>query len=364
MATTDLSRQDNGGLGEALATLRGRMPEASVSLADRLSRINGRYIGTARDHELRDHIDELIVNAASALGGEPGKRRALFVIGDSGSGKSTAIERAIANRKEFAPYEDHSGRLIYPMVSLEAPGSLTLKVLAIDLLRAIGYPVFKQLGEGEAWHLLKEQLVFRKVLFLHIDEMQHAVTSNNHATIEHLSNTIKSLLQIPNWPLHIIMSGVPELAKFRENDLQMKNRSNIMEFTRMTSSEISMLTEIVRRIVEVDAEMIADEAILSSNFIARLLHATDGAFGTCIELTRTTVSRILRKSASAPDDRKATVGVHHFEQAYATFSACPADENIFTAKNWTTINPANALKRMQDAFAHKRTARPKSKAEK
>lgn len=358
MRLNDLARQNADGLNAALGVLRSRMPAKSVCLADQLANLNKKYVNSGRDNELDELIDDLIVNAASAVHGTPGKRRALFVIGESGSGKSTAIERAIAKRDEFAPYEDEVGRTIYPMVVLEAPGSLTLKILAVELLRAIGYPVVKDLKEGEAWHLLKEQLVFRKVLFLHIDEMQHALQSNSHATIEHVSNTMKSLLQIPNWPLHIIMSGVPALSQFRENDLQMKTRSKVMEF--MPIDNVESVKKIVMRIVEVHADLEANPDIMDSKFIARLIHATGGAFGTCIELTRTAVSRVLH--ANAKTGSSSAVTSIHFANAYQTVSACEDDQNIFTAKDWTAINPANALKRMQDSFAHRRKSRTQAEA--
>lgn len=347
------------GRKEAIGRLRSTMEPAKVTLSDQLARINGRYIGTGRDDELCDHIDDLIVNAASAFEGEPGKRRALFVIGDSGSGKSTAIQHAIAARPEFAPYRDSDNQWIRPMVSFDAPGSLTLKVLATRLLKEIGYPVRAKLGEGEAWDLLQEQLAFRKVLFLHIDEMQHAVTSNNNATIEHLSNTVKSLLQIPDWPLHIIMSGVPALAAFRVNDLQMTNRSTLMEFEPMTVGESEMLRTIITHIIQVDAELIASKELSSDQFMGRLLRATGGAFGTSIQITRAAVSRVLRMSSKTPRSSKKEVTIDHFADIYADYTACPRDQNIFKAGNWEQIDPKNALARMQEAF--KKSGKSKKK---
>lgn len=358
MQLNDRGRQNGQRLNEALKHLRSTMPTERVSLSDRVGVIHSKYIGTARDDDLEIYIQEMIDNASAALHGISGKRRALFVIGESGSGKSTAIQRCIASHKEFSPYEDGEGRTIHPLVTLEAPGSMTLKVLAIELLRAIGYPVIKKLDEGEAWELLKEQLAFRKVLFLHIDEMQHVMDSNNHATVEKVSNTIKSLLQIPNWPLHVIMSGVPALSKFRENSTQIKTRSEIMEFERITSAKV--IARIVKQIIEVHAQLTADEDVLKEEFVARLVHAMDGAFGTCIEFTRTTVIRVLR--ATAGSDVKATVEPHHFAMVYSSVSGCKSEDNIFTEKNWTSINPSNALKRMQNEFAHKRTARTREKA--
>lgn len=77
-----------------------------------------------------------------------------------------------------------------------------------------------------------------------------------------------------------------------------------------------------------------------------------GVFGTCIEFTRTAVGDLLDTSIAS--DAEPTVKPHHFAQAYEDVSACEPSQIVFTAKNWTVIDPANALKRMQDEFAHKR----------
>src|SRR5690606_18191876 len=114
-----------------------------------------------------------------AASGEPGKRRALFVIGESGSGKSTAIRRIIDTRPEFQPYQDEAGQTVRPMVSFDAPSPLTLKLLAKVGVEAVGYPVYGRLQENEAWDLFKQQIKARRVLFLHIDEMQHAVKGSS-----------------------------------------------------------------------------------------------------------------------------------------------------------------------------------------
>ncbi|ONK25216.1 hypothetical protein BLX87_00990, partial [Bacillus sp. VT-16-64] len=88
----------------------------------------------------------------------------------------------------------------------------------------------RQLKENEIWDLFKHQLRERRVLFLHIDEMQHVMRGNGPTAIQHVADAIKSLTQIEGWPLHLILSGVPALGMFLFGEDQMRNRKSILNF--------------------------------------------------------------------------------------------------------------------------------------
>lgn len=333
-------------LDGALSRLRTSMSPHARERADRIAFINSKYIGTKRDDKLNGLVDMLVENAAGAAHGEPGKRRALFVIGESGSGKSTAIRHLIANRAEFQPYEDESGQTVKPMVSFDAPSPLTLKLLAKVGIEATGYPVFGMLQENEAWNLLKQRLQARSILFLHIDEMQHAVKGNNPIKLQHLADTVKSLLQIRDWPLHIILSGVPSIVDFLEHDEQLKNRSMVMEFEPQTSAAAETVRAIAERIVEKHAGMRLLEDARSDEFVHRLIHATNGAFGTIIQVIRAAVEHVMHSTGKDGEPAPEIVSQDSFAEVYAVFTGSLPAQNVFKAKNWDRIAPSNALARM------------------
>ena len=337
---------DQTGLGGALSRLRATMPEAARHRADRIAHVNARYIGTARDDKLNRLVDLLVANAAGAAHGEPGKRRALFVIGESGSGKTTAIRNLIATRPEFQPYEDDSGDVVSPMVSYDAPSPLTLKLLAKVGIEATGYPVYGRLQENEAWELFKQRIQARSVLFLHIDEMQHAVKGNSPTKLQHLADTVKSLLQIRNWPLHIILSGVPGIVDFLDHDSQLKNRSMVMEFVPQTSADAATIRVIVQRIVEKHAGMTLAKDASDDEFMNRLIHASSGAFGTIIQVVRATVEHVLHATTNEGNPAPEVVTLAAFADVYAAFTGCVRAQNVFASKEWGMIVPSNALARM------------------
>jgi len=322
---------------EALQSLRASMPQEAVSIADALGEINGKYVRTERDKELELAISKLIVNAAAEFNGTGEKLRILFVIGESGSGKTTAIRKHLFERKELQPRQTEYGEIIHPMVSFDAPKPLTIALLAKKGLEAIGYPLMaRQLKENEIWDLFKHQLRERRVLFLHIDEMQHVMRGNGPTAIQHVADTIKSLTQIEGWPLHLILSGVPALGMFLFGEDQMRNRKSILNFREIVYPDnVALMRKIVRHIVEVHASLKAD-GITTEDAIHRLIHATKGGFGTMIQYTRAAVKQVLFEG-------KTTVGLDSFAKTYSDLSGCNPSENIFIARDFELIQPGNAL---------------------
>ncbi|MGO7427977.1 ATP-binding protein, partial [Rhizobium ruizarguesonis] len=119
-------------------------------------------------------------------------------------------------RPELQPYYNEDGELISPMVYFDMPKPLKLRLFAQKIIEAAGYPLVftDRMREYELFELAKRVLKERSVLILYIDEAQHALKETDKETIRNLADIIKSLLQIDDWPLHLVLAGVPALAKF------------------------------------------------------------------------------------------------------------------------------------------------------
>lgn len=75
-----------------------------------LNVIRDRYFETGRDKLLTKYVDKLRSNAKAMEKGRRGsQRRSLFVIGDTGSGKTRSIERIIALVPEWQSSTDQYG---------------------------------------------------------------------------------------------------------------------------------------------------------------------------------------------------------------------------------------------------------------
>ncbi|EFO30187.1 conserved hypothetical protein [Roseibium sp. TrichSKD4] len=343
-ATDTRSSSQAENLNRALAHLRNQMSPESLARADRIAKINSRYVVRSQDKELEKVIEGMI-EAQAAFGqsgyaaSEAHKQRAVFVIGESGSGKSTAVRRMFSLQRTFQPYVDDFGQRIMPAVSLEAPEPFTMKLLARDGLEAIGYPIERDRQENQMWDLFRDQIRERCVFWLHIDEMQHAIRSTKRSEIQKAADVVKSLLQMSDWPLNAIFSGVPSLAQFLQHeDRQLKNRAKVIRFEPLRpGTDTVRLRKVIEGVICIHAEMEVEDVVLTEPFANRVMHATNYAFGTAIQFVREVIFEILR-------DEREKVEARDFVQAYSNFTGCKPDANIFTASDWKNINPGNALK--------------------
>jgi hypothetical protein len=329
-------------LTEALTGLRDAVPETVISVAERMGRINSVYVRTERDEHLEEAVRSLIGNALAELEGKSDKRRVLFVIGESGSGKTTAIRKHIADNPAFQPRTTVDGEIVRPMISIDAPTPMTIKLLAKTGLEAIGYPAPPNMQENAIWDLFKRQLRERRVLFFHIDEMQHVMRGNTQKAIQDAADLIKGLTQIEGWPLHLILSGVPQLISFldrsntAEKKNQLGNRKTIVNFEDMRFPDhVPHMRAIVGHIVTEDAGLKVN-GITTDDAIHRLIHSMSGGFGTMIQFVRAAIEDVLYQGGNS-------VTIENFARTYSKFSGCFPSQNIFFAEQFEEIEPGNAL---------------------
>lgn len=340
MTHFDQQRRSNF-LLEAQTSLKAAMPSDVVIRAERLAAINDVYISTGRDPELAGAIDMLVDSAATSSTPESNKLRILFVIGESGSGKSMTIRKHLRDRNEFQPRMVH-GQEIKPMVSFDAPKPSTLKSFCRAAIQAIGYPVYGSMSEAAYIELFKQQLVERRVLFLHIDEMQHVIKNSKPAVIQEIADTVKSILQIDGWPMHLILSGVPSLARFLQGDNQIVNRKMVVRFEQILfPRDAELVRTVAHGIVRDDAQMAMND--LSDEAVHRIIHAANGAFGTIIQFVRATVGMVMRQNEDA-------INSESFARTYTAFSGCLPGQNVFLVKNFKDVEPANALADLLDKY--------------
>lgn len=306
-------------------------------------RLESLYVKSALHAHVETMVTELVENAAASAEGGSSKRRALFILGESGSGKSTVVEHTLVNRPELQPYTDVNGDRIRPLIAFDAPKPLTLRLFSRKLLEAAGYAFdTSRLREYEVFELAKNVLRERKVSIVFIDEAQHLLKGNDRKTIQNLADTIKSLLQIDGWPLHVVLAGVPTLAQFLEHEPQLRNRSMLVEIETMTfPAHQDRVRTVVEGIIQHHAEMkIAKDLRFDARhdgkddqIVHKIIRASEGGFGTMIQLVRSACLIAHSENAGA-------VGIPHFVQAFAQMTGCDDNANIFISSDWATLTPS------------------------
>lgn len=300
-------------------------------------RSRDRYFETGRDKRLVKFIDKLRDNAKALEKGNGSHRRSLFVIGETGSGKTRSIRRILPLIAEWQPSEDQYGDQVIPLICIKPPKPCGMRALAIELLTAMRVPVRGRKTDPELYVFLKEQLRERGVKAIWIDEMQDVLRNNTPKAIQAVQDVLKALVQIDGWPIHTIYSGVPALATFLQGDRQLARRSYVMRYEPVEfPDDAEWIEKIVAAVVLEDCGMTRADDTQTDVFREKLCRAASGAFGQLVEIVQEACFR-------AADNGQSQVKLSDFSKVYEEMTGCTRRDNIFVAPNWREIVPANAL---------------------
>lgn len=338
----------------AIDRVRSMMDPQQLSLADKLATLHSRYVPITRDEALMAGLKASVASVTSPPTGKPDKRRILAIVGKSGAGKSTALAEHISRIPAMQAYRDEDGVVVHPTIFLEAPSPCTPRLLAIAGLEALGHTPPDRIRENEAWQLFRRLLKVHKVMFVVIDECQNAieVASITQATV--IGDAFKHLTQMKDWPVRLIVAGVPPLGSFLARK-QLYNRRTVIPFDSLdTDGNKHLLEDILQKIIGHHAGLELDPELVDEKFRDRLLHAVDAEFGSAVQMIRAAVELAVLGG-------RAKVAKGDFEEVYKSFSGCKPGMNVFTAANWAELDPATALLRAEDRAWEDERKRSKGK---
>jgi hypothetical protein len=296
-----------------------------------LQRVHDNYLETRRDGELAKQLKFLVEASLRTHDGRRAEGRALVVIGKSGAGKSWAVDRAVRIRPEFEPVGD-----LCPFLSLTAPSPCTLKQLGREFLRQLGYPLERELKEHMVWEKVRERLKLRRVRFVWIDEMHHAMRGTD---VQKLRDTLKNVMQQEDWPVSFILSGLPTLVDFLVGDFQFQRRKRVVRFRDLEfPRHCNVVRWVIKQVVQEHAKMKPVDGLVTDEFLNRLNHASCGRFGMVVTFVRGAIEEVLEENSTA-----ASVALKHFAAVYASLTGCDDPENVFTAEKWHELDPEPLL---------------------
>ena len=272
--------------------------------------------------------------------------RGVAVIGESGSGKTTAVQR-ILRRMDLSDAEPGELR----RVSIRVPTPATQKDLARAILHALDFPIMRDTTASRMWDLVLHHLQLRKCWLIHLDEGQELGGRGSETEKAAVINALKSLMQIPDWPVNLIISGTPELNVLLMQDPQLSRRCFIVRFPSVT--EFDSCDE-VRGLIAGYADL-ADLSLASDlgdiEFVPRLIHAGREQFGIVVELIIGAITRALA-------DEKPAVGLKDFARFYAERTGEVSARNPFLVPDFRGIPTGRAPLDPESPTAPK--ARPKN----
>lgn len=327
----------------AIDRVRSLMSEERLTVADRISQMYEEYIPLTRDEKLNSALKAMVTSVATPITGKPDKRRIVAVCGNSGAGKTTAVMRHLQSLKATASYVDEDNVRIHPLIFIEAPSPCTPKLLAIAGCQAMGINPGLRMHENEAWEEFRRLLKVHKVMWVFIDEAQHAIETATVREATVIGNSLKGLTQMQDWPVRLILAGVPPLASFLARK-QLYNRRTVVPFEPVTvSGDDDLIGTVLATVAEKHAglEIRIDLEDQESRFRERLSHACDAEFGSIIQMIRGAVELAILAGRDY-------LALQDFIDIYSAFSGCKPSRNVFTASNWAELEPAVALLREDD----------------
>jgi len=214
------------------------------------------------------------------------------------------------------------------------PTPCTLRNIAVECLRNLGFPVRGDITESRVWPILREQLKQRRVLFLVLDEAQRTMKSDNEFEIQKVSDTLITLVEMEDWPMRMILAGVPELEQLRTRDKQMRNRSQIMRFEPVPAKLAGRVEEWLKEIVVQHAGLGLGD-IPTHEYAERLIRSCEGNVGSIFLMVRSAATFAILEG-------RQVIKASDFARAYHHRTACTPEANLFEVANWAELEGGKA----------------------
>jgi len=314
-----------------LATLTSRLPDNHQRAMEVLNKVNAVYVPCGRDTVIRDTFDAyLAFTLANQRYGRVGKGQAFYLTGISGAGKSDAVEFLFKNHPVLQPVNTDFGP-VKPYVSVSLEGPATLANLGNAILAASGYTIKRKIAQSDVWPMLPGELADRSVFLIHIDETQHLLA--NKSEREALVKSLKGLMNDPEWPLRIVLSGMPETNQMLTTDDQGERRNFSVQLPSINMAEEGFLVEAIIRELCAAAE-INCAALLATDLPERIAHAANYQYGRVSEVTAAGIY-------DAVLNEEKELGRDALARAYLLHSHARGndDMNPFLVDGWANLKP-------------------------
>lgn len=191
-------------------------------IADLSGGLAVRHFPLARAHALQDSFSRLISRHIGGMrSGQRFESEALLVTGSSGTGKSKEIGDLLTRFNGSCALLPSGIPAKFITCVLSSKG--TWKDLGKHTLHAMGYPINERARrtQTEIWDLVTTQAKLQGCIGIHYDEAQHILRDKGRSEVLTILDAFKSLIKGRDWPLMLILSGVPELANYVREEPQL-----------------------------------------------------------------------------------------------------------------------------------------------
>lgn len=287
-----------------------------------------------RAEELREQMKWVVTKYYTEVASRKSfEAHGLLVTGLSRLGKTQEIAELITafNSGNNLMPDGRPARIIRCLLSRK----VSWKELGLITADALGYPVDGRRNQNYIWRAVREQARRQGVIGIAYDECQHVFTEEGVATNKIFLDSFKTLQKDLDWPLILILSGVPELEKYILPEEQLRHLLRPVRFDPINLSgdpDDNGLSKDLEQINGVayfysDIAGLCFDPLSTIDFFERLSYACAGRWGLVIELIIDALVRC--KSAGETD-----VTIKHFVNAYSEKSGMNPGFSPFTAPDY------------------------------
>lgn len=289
-----------------------------------------RFMDHERFDELELHFTLLLAKRLSDIeAGLAEDAAGIALSAPSGSGKTRAIRKLVKTESEQLQKEGQGEKsLLY----LRTPSSVTLKSLGADLLSELGYKLNTNRTSSYIWELVRHHLKENRTTFIFLDEAQELTSHGTKYELQSVASKLKTLMNDPEWPVGLILSGTPALEMLLNHDEQLGRRLESISFENLTSAaDAGDIVDLIASYGEISQlSLHSDTQCLAMG--ERLIHAAAYQYGLVIEIT---IAAIERATLECSSELKRA----HFAKAFHWRTACLDVENPFVVPDFLRTNP-------------------------
>lgn len=283
------------------------------------------YVNTDNDDIVESEV-RLLVRAASRKSRDG---HVLIITGESGAGKSTSIHHHLNKIGSLRPAVDQYGDMLLPLIRVKAPPDCTMRDLGYEMLAKMDYDLKRDLTESAVYRMVRERMKLLGTKVVFIDEFQHIFDAPKIKGVQHLTDTLKNLLQEDGYPIYVIVAGLPEIAGVvhRDPKEQMEGRTVVRHLPELSFDEHKkFLAETIRNYTTLAELQLSVEP--SDDFLQKMLHAGRNRLGIIIRIIMFAIEDGLDRG-----DRD--IGIEHWKRAYMRLAK--RGRNVFDDLEWWTI---------------------------
>lgn len=312
------------------------MMNSHIDIHRRHAQLRAEFVRNGTYQALADQFDRQLQRrrAAQSLGLVE-EARGIAVIGAPGSGKSKLVKRVLTQHSDLR--QPMEGDEMVEFVSILVPSPATVRDLGSILLEKLGYTSERKgATAGGIWRQVRTLLQNRKTLFVHLDEAQHLIASQNKNVREGVVDMLKTLLNSDTWPVGLILSGTPKMLEMLNADVQLGRRVDMVKLPAISwASQGKEIRSIFQTYVQ-KAELNLDDDIDLDDLLPRLVQAGANEFGLTIQM----LLFALEDALLVGDD---CLSLKHFSEAFRRKTGCIPALNVFLAGDFLSIDARKAL---------------------